>query len=182
MRVDSNRMDISMMTGVLKRSKALVAVALSVSMLGLSVPAFAQEVAPEQLALARKYIDLTDRAAIYEITLVQTAIDTMRQIVQQNPELSEQTDAAITKTLEEYKGRKSELLDQFARVYAVRFTAAELQEIVTFYESPTGVKLSQANAEVNTDIQRVLTVFTNTLQQEFYAKVRAELRAQGVQL
>lgn len=171
-----------MMTGVLKRSKALVAVALSVSMLALSAPAFAQEVAPEQLALARKYIDLTDRAAIYEITLVQTAMDTMRQIVQQNPELTEQTDTAITKILDEYKGRKGELLDQFARVYAVRFTAEELQQIVTFYESPVGVKLSQANAEVNTDIQRVLTVFTNTLQQEFYAKVRAELRAQGVQL
>lgn len=171
-----------MMTGVLKRSRALVAVALSVSMLALSAPAFAQEVAPEQLALARKYIDLTDRAAIYEITLVQTAMDTMRQIVQQNPELTEPTDAAITKILEEYKGRKGELLDQFARVYAVRFTAEELQQIVTFYESPVGVKLSQANAEVNTDIQRVLTVFTNTLQQEFYAKVRAELRAQGVQL
>ncbi len=171
-----------MMTGVLKRSKALVAVALSVSMLALSAPAFAQEVAPEQLALARKYIDLTDRAAIYEITLVQTAMDTMRQIVQQNPELTEQADTAITKILDEYKGRKGELLDQFARVYAVRFTAEELQQIVTFYESPVGVKLSQANAEVNTDIQRVLTVFTNTLQQEFYAKVRAELRAQGVQL
>lgn len=171
-----------MMTGLVKRSRALVALALSAGMLALSAPAFAQEVAPEQLALARKYIDLTDRAAIYEITLVQTAMDTMRQIVQQNPELTEQTDTAITKILEEYKGRKGELLDQFARVYAVRFTAEELQQIVTFYESPVGEKLSQANAEVNTDIQRVLTVFTNTLQQEFYAKVRAELRAQGVQL
>ncbi|WP_240232950.1 DUF2059 domain-containing protein [Devosia lacusdianchii] len=173
-------MGISTMTGVIVRSKALLAVALSALVLALSVPAFAQEVPPEQLALARKYIDLTDRAAVYETTLVEIAIGTMRQIVQQNPEISEQTDAAISKVLEEYKGRKGELLDQFARVYAVRFTIEELQEIVAFYESPTGQKLSAANSEANIDLQRVLQVFTTNVRPEFFAKVRADLRAQGI--
>jgi uncharacterized protein len=142
----------------------------------------AQEVPPEQLALARKYVDLTDRSAVYETTLVEIAIGTMRQIVQQNPEIAEETNDAISKTLEEYKGRKGELLDQFARVYAVRFTIPELQEIVAFYESPVGQKLSQANAEVNTDLQRVMQVFTNNIRPEFFAKVRAELRTQGIEL
>lgn len=173
-------MGISTMTGVIVRSKALLAVALSALVLALSVPTFAQEVPPEQLALARKYIDLTDRAAVYETTLVEIAIGTMRQIVQQNPEISEQTDAAISKVLEEYKGRKGELLDQFARVYAVRFTIEELQEIVAFYESPTGQKLSAANSEANIDLQRVLQVFTTNVRPEFFAKVRADLRAQGI--
>lgn len=173
-------MGISTMTGVIVRSKALLAVALSALVLALSVPAFAQEVPPEQLALARKYIDLTDRAAVYETTLVEIAIGTMRQIVQQNPEISEQTDAAISKVLEEYKGRKGELLDQFARVYAVRFSIEELQEIVAFYESPTGQKLSAANSEANIDLQRVLQVFTTNVRPEFFAKVRADLRAQGI--
>ena len=170
------------MTGLTKRVRAGVAVVLSVGLFALSVPAMAQEVPPEQLALARKYIDLTDRSAIYETTLVEMAIGTMRQIVQQNPEIVEQTNTAISKVLEEYRGRKGELLDQFARVYAVRFTAEELQEIVTFYESPTGQKLAQANSEVNTDLQRVMQVFTNTVRPEFFAKVRADLRGQGIEL
>jgi len=175
-----DKMGNSTMTGVMMRCKAIVAVALSASLLAFAAPAMAQEVAPEQLALARKYIDLTDRAAIYETTLVQAGIDTMRQIVQQNPELVDKTDAAVSKVLEEYKGHKGELLDQFARVYAVRFTAQELQEIVNFYESPTGAKLAQANGDVNQDLQRVLQVFSNNVSREFFAKVRAELRAQGV--
>lgn len=170
------------MTGLILRGKALLAVALSATILAISAPAMAQEVPPEQLALARKYVDLTDRSAVYETTLVEIAIGSMRQIVQQNPEIAEQTNAAISKTLEEYKGRKGELLDQFARVYAVRFTIPELQEIVDFYESPVGQKLSQANAEVNTDLQRVMQVFTNNIRPEFFAKVRAELRAQGIEL
>lgn len=175
-------MGFSTMTGVAIRMRALVAVTLSAGMIALAMPAIAQEVAPEQLALARKYVDLTDRSAIYESTLVETGIETMRQIVQQNPELVDQTNAAISKVLEEYKGHKGDLLDQFARVYAVRFTVEELQQIVTFYESPTGTKLAQANSEVNVDLQRVLQVFTNNVKQEFFAKVRAELRANGVQL
>jgi hypothetical protein len=170
------------MMGLKIRARALVAVVLSAGMFALSVPAFAQEVPPEQMALARKYVDLTDRSAIYETTLVELAIGTMRQIVQQNPEIAEQTNTAIGKILEEYKGSKGELLDQFARVYAVRFTAEELQQIVTFYESPAGQKLAQANAEVNTDLQRVMQVFVNTIRPEFFAKVRAELRAQGIEV
>jgi hypothetical protein len=170
------------MTGLILRGKALLAVALSASVLAFAAPAMAQEVPPEQLALARKYVDLTDRAAVFETTMVEIAIGSMRQIVQQNPEISEQTNTAIGKVLEEFRGRKSELLDQFARVYAVRFTIPELQEIVAFYESPTGQKLSMANSEVNIDLQRVMQVFTNNVRPEFFAKVRAELRSQGIEL
>ena len=182
MKMDRDKMGGSTMSGVMVRVKALVAVALSAGIMALSVPAMAQEVPPEQLALARKYIDLTDRAAIFEVTMVEIGIGTMRQIVQQNPEVMDQTDAAIGKTLEEYKGRKGELLDQFARVYAVRFTIEELQQIVAFYETPTGQKLATANTEVNADLQKVMQVFTNNMRQEFFAKVRAELRAQGVEI
>lgn len=175
-------MGFATMTGMIVRAKALVAAALSVGVMTLCAPVFAQEVPPEQLALARKYVELTDNASIFEVTMVETGIDTMRQIVTQNPELMDQVDTAVSKVLEEYQGRKGELLDQFARVYAVRFTVEELQDIVSFYESPTGQKLASSNLDVNTDLQRVLEVFTNTVRQEFFAKVRAELREQGVEL
>ena len=180
--MDRDKMGFSTMTGMMTRAKALVAVALSAAILAVSAPAMAQEVPPEQLALARKYIDLTDRAAVFEITLVEIGIGTLRELTTQNPEIAEETDLAVGKVLETYKDRKGELLDQFARVYAVRFTVEELQEIVAFYESPTGQKLAQANTEVNSDLQAVLQVFTNTTRTEFFAKVRAELRAQGFEV
>lgn len=167
---------------MMRGAKAIIAAVMAVGMIGLSVPAFAQEVPPEQLALARKYIDLTDRASVYEVAVVETGIETMQQIVSQNPEILEQTDAAITKVIQEYNGRKGELLDQFARVYAMRFSIEELQAIVAFYESPTGQKLAQANSDLNTDLQRVMQVFNNNLKREFFAKVRVELRAAGIQI
>ena len=61
----------------LARSLGFAALAAMVAV----APVAAQEVAPEQLAMARKYIDLTDRGAIFETTVVELGIDTMRQIV-----------------------------------------------------------------------------------------------------
>ncbi len=175
-------MGFSTMTGIMTRAKALLAVVLGAAIIATAMPAMAQEVPPEQMALARKYVDLTDKAGIYEITLVEISLGTMRQIVQQNPEIADETDLAIGKVLETYRDRKGELLNQFARVYAARFTVEELQQIVAFYETPTGQKLAQANSEVNTDLQAVLQVFTNNTRPEFFAKVRAELRAQGFEV
>ncbi|GLQ55145.1 DUF2059 domain-containing protein [Devosia nitrariae] len=170
------------MTGLVERMRKILAVLLAAGMVATAAPVMAQELAPEHLALAREYVDLTDRAQIYEVTLVETGIETLRQVVTQNPEIIDQTDAAITAVLDEYRGRKGELLDQFARVYAVRFTMDELQEIVDFYSTPTGEKLAQTNAEINGDLERVLAVFESNLKREFFAKVRAELREQGIEI
>ncbi len=172
-------MGFSTMTSMIMRAKALLAVALSAAIIAVAAPAAAQEVPPDQLALARKYVELTDSAGVYEIALVDIGMGTLSQLTTQNPELAKEIDLAIGAVLETYQSRKGELLDQFARVYATRFTVEELQEIVTFYESPTGQKLAAANTEVNSDLQAVLQVFTNNTRSEFYAKVRAELRAKG---
>ncbi len=114
--------------------------------------------------------------------MVETGIETMRQLVTQNPEIMDAVDGAVAKVLEDYRARKDELMNQFARVYALRFTVEELQQIVAFYESEVGKKLSASNLEVNSDLQRVLQVFTENVKREFFAQVRAELRAQGVEV
>jgi hypothetical protein len=159
--------------------RALLVVAAMVSL--AAVPAMAQEseLAPEHIALARKYIELTDRGAIYETTLIEAAVQTMKVIVAQNPDINEPVNTAITKTLDVYKGQKGQLLDQFARVYALNFSMEELQQIVTFYESPVGAKLAAANQTLNESLRRVMTVFRTNLNIEFLAKVRAELKSAG---
>ena len=167
------------MTFLKKPASLLMALLLSLAGLLAAVPAGAQELAPEHLAVARKYVELTDKSGIYEVSLVKTAVDTMRTIISQNPDLTKPVDDAITKTLEEYKGKKGDLLDQFARIYALNFTVEELQQIVAFYESPVGAKLATANATLNQSLQTVMQVFETNLKSEFFAKVRAELKAAG---
>ncbi len=142
----------------------------------------AQELSPDHLALAREYVDLTDKSQVYEITLIETGIQTMRTIVRQNPEITDEVSAAIGDVIEEYADQKDDLFDQFARIYALRFTPAELTEIVAFYKTDVGRKLVEQNADANQDIQGVMRVFSNNLNNEFFAKVRAELREQGIEI
>jgi hypothetical protein len=142
----------------------------------------AQELAPEHIALARQYVDLTDKANVYEVSLVQVGIDSLRTLLAQNPDKYDVVDAAITKVLEAYKARKGELMDQFARVYAQRMTMDELQAVVDFYGSPVGQKLADVQATANNDLQTVLSLFQINLRTEFFAQVRAELRTAGINM
>lgn len=164
---------------------ALVALAMALTLSAASVaPAVAQEseISPEHLSAARTYVGLTDQSSIYETSLITAAVGTMRTILRTNPDMTEAVDAAITKTLENYKGRKNELMDQFARVYALNFTMDELQEINRFYESDVGKKLVTANASLNEDMQRIVQVFEANLRSEFFATVRANLKEAGFDL
>lgn len=165
----------------LKRRFVLAVAALALSVTSFAaLPVAAQELTPEHLAVARKYVDLTDNAGIYETALIETAVETMRTIMTQNPDIADPVDKAITTTLDFYKGKKGDLLDQFARVYALNLTMEELEEVVAFYESPTGKKLAAANSTLNDSLQTVMGVFEANLKTEFFAKVRAELKAAGI--
>lgn len=177
------------MTFSLKRASIMLAAMLSFSVsAGLAVPAFAQdtatatpqEVSPEALALARKYVDLTDRGGVYETAIIRAGIATYKQLLPQNPTIAAPLNKAIETVISSYKDKKGDLFDQMARLYAITFTMDELTEIVAFYSTPTGQKLTKANAELNPAVQRIMTIFSANLSKEFFAKVRAELKAQGI--
>lgn len=169
------------MSIITKLKRAAIALLAAATMLVAVVPAAtAQEISPEHLALARKYLDLTDHSGIYEGSVVQAGIDVYQRLLPQDPTIAPQLNKAIETVIGTYKGKKGELFDQIARVYAVVFTPEELQSIVDFYTSPAGMKLSKANAQLNTTIRRVMDIFTVNLNREFLAGVRAELKAQGI--
>lgn len=177
-------MGTKLMTSTFKRAPLLLAALLSLILSSFAVlPAASQqasEIAPEHLALARKYIDLTDQSGLYEASIVQAGIRTYQQLLPQNPEIAEPLNTAIETVISSYKGKKGELFDQFARIYALTFTEDELQEIVTFYASPTGIKLAKSNASMSGTINRIMDVFSSNLNTEFFAAVRAELKAKGI--
>jgi hypothetical protein len=138
-----------------------------------------QEISPEHLASARSYIQLTDNANVYEITLIEIGLQVMRIIIQQDPALADPVQIAIQTAFDEYEARKDELYNQFARIYAMRFTQAELDTILEFYNTDVGKKLLANNTTINQDMQVVLRVWEENTQREFLARVRALLREEG---
>ena len=170
----TNLMMMSRLTGL----AAAAVVALSLAF-GAAAPAMSQEIPPDQLALARKYVDLTNKAQIYEAIAAMTAAQTSKLLSQSNPEIAKQIDEQIGKSLEARRGKNDELFNQIARIYAVTYTQEELQQIVAFYETPAGQKLAENAMAVNQDVAKVMQIYTSNFGSEFVREVRAALKAAG---
>ena len=167
-----------MITSRLAGTVAAAVFAISLAF-GAALPAQSQEISPEQLALARKYVDLSDKAQIYEATMVMTAQQTSKLLTQSNPEIAKQINEAIGKALEARRGKKDDLFNQIARIYAVSFSTEELQQIIAFYETPAGQKLLSESMSINQDVQVVMNIWTSNNGTEFVREVRAALKAAG---
>lgn len=138
-----------------------------------------QEISPEHLAAAREYVNMSDSADLYEVTLIDLGLDVMRLLIQEDPSLADASIQAIQVVYDEFIERKGELYNQFARIYAIRFSQEELADILEFYNTDVGQKLLEQNATINQDMQTVLGVWENNARGEFLSRVRAVLRSDG---
>lgn len=165
---------------IMSLSRLVAAAALALSLaFGAAAPAMSQEIPPEQLALARKYVDLTNRANMFEAILAPTVVRLSKLLIQQNPDLSKQIDETILRVFEPYRTANNDLFNQYARIYATEFTVDELNQMVAFYESPVGQKLTSKSLEFNTGIRAATEVYLKNFGQELMSKVRADLKSQG---
>jgi hypothetical protein len=166
---------------MITRLKAIAAAASLAFALGFGAvaPALSQEISPEQLALARKYVDLTNKGQLYEAIAAMTAAQASQLLTQQNPDLALVIDETIGKVLETRRGKSDALFNEVARIYAVMYTADELNQIIAFYETPVGQKLATNAQQVNTDTAKILTVFTQNFGTEFVREVKAKLKEAG---
>ncbi len=147
-----------------------------------SLPAQAQELSPDHIALARKYVDLSYKITTFEQTLVQTGIDVSDAIVKQDPSLKEASNKAIGDAISYFATQKDEVLNQFARVYALHFSMDDLKELNAFYETPVGQKLAMEQSKIDQQIVTLFSLYESNMRKEFYARVRADLIAQGAKL
>jgi len=139
-----------------------------------------QEITPQSLALARKYVDMTS-AGLFTNTLALIASQISSQLTPQHPDQAGKINQTIGQVLTTYKSKDSAILDTFARIYAVTFTEAELQQIVDFYSSPVGLKLTAQRSGLAASQQQALSILQNTLGNEIMSKVKTALLAEGIE-
>jgi hypothetical protein len=142
----------------------------------------AQEITPEHLDTAQKYVEMTDTGKVYEVSLLNSIRRVAQALTRQSPESSETIVQTARDVAQEYIDAGNPLYKQFARIYAIRFTPEELEEIITFYESETGQKLLQENVSINRDLKAAVDVWENNFLIEYERKVKAALSEKGIEL
>ncbi len=165
---------------MIKKIAGLVAAAATAMV--LTIAAQAQEIAPEHLALAKKYVELTDTGAIFQRTILQTAQESVDHLVQQNPEIGEDILTAARDVAKEYLQGDNLVHDNFARIYAVHYDMEELNQIIAFYETDIGKKILASNIEINKNLQTAARLTEVNISTDFAVRLRVNLKEKGFDL
>ena len=152
----------------------LVAAALAVSS-----PVYAQQPSATAMATAKEYVNLTGATLIFS-PLVSGVVEQSKMLfLQQDPGLAKDLNEIAAKLRTELNPRLEELNVEMARLYATKFSEAELKEILTFYNSPTGKKLLVEQPQLAEGSLKYAQDWSIKLSDEVVAKMRDELKKRG---
>jgi hypothetical protein len=78
--------------------------------------------------------------------------------------------------------RSAELMNQVATLYASRFTEQELKDVVAFYKTPLGKKMTEEEPRVIDQSMSLAQNWGNKLSEEVIGLMRAEMKKKGKDL
>jgi uncharacterized protein len=141
-------------------------------------PANADEQA-DRLGAAREVLTAIHATDNF-LKMLPTLMTQLQQMfVQINPKMEADLNAMAPRLIEKAKDRAGELIDQIAKTYAARFTVKELHDIKTFYESPTGIKLTSQQPQIAMESMAVGRTWGLKLGEELKEEMKTELRKKG---
>ncbi len=137
---------------------------------------------PEILALAQQAIDASQSVAGFDEILPRVAEQTKSLYVRSNPLLASDIDAVTNEVAISLAPQRRELDRTLEEVWANRFSADELKEIIAFYQSPVGKKLAQLSPEIVALSIGAAKQWQDKIATEMMTQVRIALQKKGHQL
>lgn len=158
-----------------------VAAALLTVCLGLASPAGAeQEIDPAALDAAVELVEAANMDGIFETVLPLFSQQIVQVVLKVKPELKGKLEPLVDEFLETArKESRAELLQDMAKLYARRLTAAEIRDITAFYRTETGKKLVAVLPQIQLDAAEVGKVWGQEIARKTLTRLRAKLKEQG---
>ncbi|MCK1739510.1 DUF2059 domain-containing protein [Bradyrhizobium sp. 139] len=167
--------------------RLLPAATLAVGLALSAAPAVAQQAAPPKsspaaIAAAKEILTIKNAGAMYANAVPGLVEKTKIALIQQNLNYQKDLNEVAGVVAQQLNGREKEIGEGMAQVYASEFTEQELKELVTFYKSPLGKKLIDAEPRAI----GLSMAFMNSWAQNFAETVmgafRAEMRKRGKEI
>jgi hypothetical protein len=118
-------------------------------------------------------------AAAYN-SIVSSTIERAKAILlQTNPMLSKDLNDVAAKLRQDYSSAVEEPMAIVAKLYAAKFTEAELKTILAFYKSPAGKKVIEEEPQIFQESIRALDPWQQKMSEEILIKFRGEMRKKG---
>jgi hypothetical protein len=154
----------------------------------LAMPAQAQAPRPpvqpsaNAVLLAKEIITAKGANKMYEPVIVEVVDRTKGVLLQTNPMLSRDLNEIAARLKTEYAPRVGEILNEVAKMYASRFTEAELKDVLAFYKSAVGQKIIVQEPQILDQSIAFAEGWADKFSQEVAGKIRAEMKKKGHEL
>jgi hypothetical protein len=131
------------------------------------------------MATAKEFVSVSGATLMFSPLVAGVVEQAKLLYLQQNPGLSKDLNEIVAKMRTELNPRLDELTVEMARLYATRFTEAELKEVLAFYTSPTGKKMLLEQPQLAELSLKFAQDWATKLSDEVVGKMRDELKKRG---
>ena len=164
-------------------SGALMCAALVTGMLTVGIASAQAQQNPQPtaaaLTTAREIVDLKGAITLFK-PVVSGVVETVKlRILQTNPNLQRDLDAVAMDLKTQAEPRFNEIHEQLAKIYAQHFNEQELKDILVFYKSPLGKKLTAEEPKFTDQSMVFVQEWADKLAAEMVDKFRAEMKKKG---
>jgi uncharacterized protein len=159
-----------------------LALAVALASLVTAGAAKAQTLSPASIDLARQVILVKGGNAMFD-PVVPGVIESAKNVfLPTNPNLSKDLTEVANQLKKDYDGKRAELLNEVAKIYAQRFTEQELKDLLAFYKSPLGQKVVTEEPKVLDAAMQRAQDWANNFSEEVIGRMRAEMKKRGANL
>jgi hypothetical protein len=177
-------------------SRILSAAGLAMGLALTTVPAEAQQknapaapaatplkpASPAALAAAKEILTMKNASAMYANAVPNLVQQTKNVLLQSNLNYQKDLNEVAIIVAKNLAGREKEIGDGMAQVYANEFTEQELKDLVTFYKSPLGKKLIEAEPRAIGLSMAFMNSWAQNFSETVMGNVRAEMRKRGKEI
>ena len=139
----------------------------------------AQKASPAAIAAAKEILQIKNASGMYAGAVPGMVEKTKIALIQQNLNYQKDLNEVAPIVAQQLAGRQSEIGDGMAQIYANEFTEQELKDLVTFYKSPLGKKLIEAEPRAIGASMAFMNSWAHEFAETVMGAFRAEMRKRG---
>jgi hypothetical protein len=157
----------------------IVRLAPVVALVCLLGTAHAQAPSTSAVATARELVETKGGGAMFDPVIISVVEQTKAALLQTNPQLARDLNDVSTQLRTEFAPRRDELLGQAAKLYAERFSEQELKDMLAFYKSPLGKKMTSVEPQVLDETFNYIQQWGQRASEDVMNRFRAEMKKKG---
>jgi hypothetical protein len=162
--------------------RALLLAAALALLVGAPAAVRAQAPATDRLALSKDLMAASGVAKQFDEVMPVLAERLSEAFVAVAPQKSDEIREVFSQVTVRFIDRKGELIDQIAALYAEKLTREDLDAIVAFYKSPTGIRFVALQPEMTRQAMSLGQRWGAQIGREIEEEARRELKKRGIEL